>query len=87
MALKATVYTSPICPQCGRAKQFLQQQGLEVAEVDISTDPALAARIKEITGVRLVPVVEIAGQYYPGFLRDKLLKAIQAANSADSSDE
>ncbi len=79
--VRATIYTSPICPQCRRAKQFLQEQGVELQEIDISGDPALAANLKEKTGVKLVPVVEIRGTYYPGFIRRNLEKAIQEARS------
>ncbi|THB66590.1 MAG: glutaredoxin family protein [Spirochaetaceae bacterium] len=83
MAIKATVYSSPICPQCQRAKQFLASQGVEYDEVDVSADPEVARMLKEKTGVKLVPVVELQGEFYPGFIRSKLEKVLAEIQAGD----
>lgn len=60
-----TVYTTPWCPDCRRAKTFLRERGVEFREVDIEKDPsAEEVVLKANDGRRKVPTMEIGGRYF-----------------------
>ena len=85
MTIKIVLYTSPICPQCMRAKDFLTSQGLVFSEIDVSSDLSVASMLKEKTGVKLIPVIEINGTFYPGFNRSKLAKVLSSLSAKGSA--
>ncbi len=60
-----TMYTTTWCGDCRRAKQFLEERGVEVREVDIdeSTDAEdLVLRVND--NRRKVPTFEVGGRYF-----------------------
>jgi glutaredoxin len=60
-----TMYTTAGCPDCRRAKTFLNERGVEFREVDIEKDPsAEEIVIKANEGKRKVPTLEIGGRYF-----------------------
>lgn len=73
---RVTVYTTPTCPWCARAKRYLRQRDVTFREIDVSRDAAAARRLVRRTGQMTVPVVEIDGRPVVGFDKpeiDKLL--------------
>jgi glutaredoxin 3 len=77
VAQKVTIYTTPTCPWCHKAKRFLQENHVAYDEKDVASD--LAARQEMIQKSRQmgVPVIDIDGEVVLGFnepvLREKLL--------------
>ena len=71
-AHRVLVFTTPSCPWCLRAKQYLRQQGVRFREVDVSRDVAAARDLVRRTGQMGVPVVEIDGRPVVGFDRDQI---------------
>jgi mycoredoxin len=62
---EVTVYTTPWCGDCQRAKQFLRERGVPFREVDIEKTPEaedLVLRVSE--GRRTVPTFEVNGRYF-----------------------
>jgi glutaredoxin len=60
-----TMYTTPWCPDCRRAKTFLRERGVEFREVNIEKDPsAEEVVLKANDGRRKVPTMEIGGRYF-----------------------
>jgi glutaredoxin len=60
-----TMYTTPWCPDCRRAKTFLRGRGVEFREVNIEKDPsAEEVVLKANDGRRKVPTMEIGGRYF-----------------------
>ncbi len=60
-----TVYATPWCGDCRRAKQFLRERGVAFREVDIEQTPAaqeLVLRVNE--GRCQVPTFEVSGRYF-----------------------
>ncbi len=60
-----TVYTTPWCGDCRRAKQFLRECGVTFREVDIEQTPEaeeLVLRVNE--GRCRVPTFEVSGRYF-----------------------
>lgn len=56
-----TIYTTPWCPYCTRAKQLLDNKEVEYSEIDVS-DPAIRAKMMSLTGGRTVPQLLINDQ-------------------------
>jgi glutaredoxin len=59
------MYTTRWCADCWRAKQFLNERGVEYEEVDVDEDPdaeELILRVNE--GRRKIPTIEVAGRYF-----------------------
>jgi mycoredoxin len=60
-----TVYTTPFCGDCRRAKLFLKERGVAFREVNIEQSPeaqALVIRVND--GSRKVPTFEVDGRYF-----------------------
>lgn len=73
---KVTVYSTPTCPWCTRAKAYLQSKNIPFADVDVSMDREKAMEMVKKSGQQGVPVIDIDGQIIIGFDQariDKLL--------------
>ncbi|RBW44936.1 glutaredoxin 3 [Psychromonas sp. B3M02] len=55
-----TMYTTPYCPYCQRAKQLLDSKQAEYQEIDVS-DRSLRPEMTKITGGTTVPQIIIDG--------------------------
>jgi glutaredoxin 3 len=64
-----TIYISPVCPYCTRAKSLLKDKGYdEYQEIDISTDASIREEMMEKAGGRrTVPQIFINGTHVGGF--------------------
>ena len=76
MAKKVTVYSTPTCPFCIRAKQFLKDSNVEFENIDVSTDHAKAQDMIKLSGQMGVPVIDIDGVVIVGFDKDKIKEAL-----------
>jgi glutaredoxin-like YruB-family protein len=79
--MNVVVYTTPTCPYCRHAKDYLSQRGVPYTERDVASDPSAAADLLRLTQQRAVPVITVDGQVVVGFDRpalDRLLSATQA---------
>jgi mycoredoxin len=60
-----TMYTTQWCPDCRRAKYFLQQRGVIYREVNIEEDPSAEAIVlKANHGKRKVPTLKVGERYF-----------------------
>jgi len=73
---KVTVYSTPTCPYCVRAKQFLKENNIEFEDIDVSTDDVKAQEMMSKSGQMGVPVLDIDGQIIVGFERGKIKEAL-----------
>lgn len=60
-----TIYTTPYCPYCVRAKQLLNDKQVDYTEIDVSEADARAS-MTALTGGRTVPQIVINGQAIGG---------------------
>ncbi len=61
-----TIYTSPYCPYCLRAKSLLKRKGVDFDEIDVSRSAALReAMIERAHGRYTVPQI-FFGDYHAG---------------------
>jgi glutaredoxin len=58
------LYGSNWCPDCRRAKQFLNAHGIEYTEIDVDANPAAANEIIDRVGKRAVPQMVIDGEWF-----------------------
>jgi len=64
---KITIYTTPICFYCARAKQLLQQKGVSFEEIDLFTsETARDEMVQRSNGCRTVPQIFIGGRHVGG---------------------
>ena len=60
-----TMYTTNWCPDCRRAKSFLEERGVEFREVNIEQDPtAEEVVITANRGKRKVPTLQVGDRYF-----------------------
>jgi len=69
---KVTVYATPSCPWCHKAKDWLKENKVKFTDIDVSTDQKAAAVMVEKSGQNGVPVIDIDGQIIIGFDLPKL---------------
>lgn len=64
---KITIYTTPICPYCVRAKSLLKKKGAAFEEVDVFMDSAARQEMEaKSNGRRTVPQIFIGNQHVGG---------------------
>jgi glutaredoxin 3 len=64
---KITIYTTPICPYCVRAKSLLKKKGAAFEEIDVFMDSAARQEMEaKSNGRRTVPQIFIGNQHVGG---------------------
>ncbi|MFO8061377.1 MAG: glutaredoxin family protein [bacterium] len=66
------VYSTPTCPWCTRAKNYLKSNNVQFEDIDVSTDREKAMEMVKKSGQQGVPVIEIDGQIIIGFDQNKI---------------
>ncbi len=74
---KVKVYSTPTCPYCHAAKEFLKEHKVAFQDIDVSKDPKAAEEMIEKSGQMGVPVIEIGNTIIIGFDRDAIKKALK----------
>ncbi len=70
------VYSTPTCPYCTIAKNFLREKGVKFADIDVSVNKAAAAEMVQKSGQMGVPVIDIDGKLIVGFNREAIKKSL-----------
>ena len=76
MAKNVKVYSTPTCPWCIRAKQFLEENNIVFENIDLSGNDNAVEELMRKTGQIGVPVLDIDGQIIVGFDKDKIKLAL-----------
>jgi glutaredoxin-like YruB-family protein len=69
---KVKIYTTPTCPFCLMAKEYLKEKGIDFEEIDVSRNEAAAIEMIQKSGQLGVPVIEIDGQIVIGFDKERI---------------
>ena len=72
MAQRITIYSTPTCPYCQAAKQFLTEHSIAYEDVDVANDPAKAQEMVTKSGQMGVPVIDVGGEIIVGFNKPRL---------------
>ena len=70
------IYSTPTCPYCIRAKQYLKDNNVTFQDSDVSSDKSMADEMIKKSGQMGVPVLDIDGQIVVGFDKDKIKTAL-----------
>ncbi len=73
---KVVIYSTPTCPYCKRAKEYLSRKGISYTDIDVAQDKEKAKEMTQKSGQMSVPVIIIDDKIVVGFnqvLLDKLL--------------
>lgn len=67
-----TVYSTPTCPWCHKAKDYFKEKGVEFTDYNVAADQAKADEMVKKSNQMGVPVIDINGQIIIGFDRGKI---------------
>ena len=70
------VYSTPTCPYCIRAKQFLKDSNVQFEDIDVSSNQEKAQEMIDKSGQMGVPVIDIEGEIIMGFDQGAIKKAL-----------
>lgn len=76
MDKKVKVYSTPTCPYCIRAKQFLKENNIAFEDMDVSGNRTAAEEMIQKSGQMGVPVLDIEGEIIVGFDKEKIKGAL-----------
>ena len=76
MDKKVKVYSTPTCPFCIRAKQYLKDNNIAFDNIDVSSDQKAAEEMVAKSGQMGVPVVDIDGEIIIGFDKERINSAL-----------
>jgi glutaredoxin-like YruB-family protein len=66
-AKNVTVYSTPTCPYCVRAKEYLTRKGVAYKDLNVAVDRAAAQEMVQKSGQMGVPVITVDGKVIVGF--------------------
>ncbi|MBN2025311.1 MAG: glutaredoxin family protein [Actinobacteria bacterium] len=81
------LYSTPSCPYCRMAKDFLTEEGVQFTAVDVSEDERAAQEMVDKSGQMGVPVMELENVIIVGFDRGAYHKALVDAGVVSEAPE
>ncbi len=69
---KVVIYSTPTCPYCKRAKDYLTQKGISYTDINVAADRERAKEMIQKSGQMGVPVIMVEGEIVVGFNQAKL---------------
>lgn len=76
MAKTVKVYSTPTCPWCIRAKQFLKDSNIDFQNIDVSSNQQAVDDLMQKSGQMGVPVLDIDGEIIVGFDKDRIKQSL-----------
>jgi glutaredoxin 3 len=73
------IYTTPTCPFCLMAKEFLRHKGLSYQERDVADDLEARQEMLELSGQLGVPVITVDEEVIVGF-NQTMLESLLTSN-------
>ena len=71
------VYSTPTCPWCVKAKEFLKQHKVTFQELNVATNEKAREELIEKSGQMGVPVIDVDGKLIIGFDEKEMKKALK----------
>ena len=69
---KVIVYSTPTCPYCVMAKDYLSENKVKFEDVDVASDQVKAQEMVAKSGQMGVPVLDVEGEIIVGFDKGRL---------------
>jgi glutaredoxin-like YruB-family protein len=70
------VYSTPTCPFCIRAKQFLKENNIVFDDIDVSSNPQAVEEMIKVSGQMGVPILDIEGEIIVGFDKERIKETL-----------
>lgn len=77
MAKSVKVYSTPSCPYCRKAKEYLDELSVDYENVNVAVDKDAAQKMVELSGQMGVPVIDVDGKVIVGFDKNALSEALE----------
>lgn len=71
------VYSTPTCPWCTKAKEFLTENKVKFENINVAEDEKARNDMVERSGQMGVPVIEIGKEMIVGFDESKIKKILK----------
>lgn len=75
--MSITVYSTPTCPWCSKAKEFFKENNVEFTDINVGENQAAAKEMVEKSGQMGVPVIDLNGEFIVGFNEPKLRELLK----------
>ncbi len=69
---KIVIYSTPTCPYCKRAKDYLSQKGIPYTDINVAADKDKTKEMIQKSGQMGVPVIVVDDEVIVGFNQGKL---------------
>jgi glutaredoxin 3 len=76
--MSVMVYSTPTCPYCNMVKDYLKEQNIEFADINVAEDQAKGQEMVQKSGQMGVPVIDIDGTIIVGFDKPKIEEALKS---------
>jgi len=70
------VYSTPTCPYCKLAKDYLKEKAIAFEDIDVAANSDAAQEMVKKSGQMGVPVLEINGQIIVGWNKSAIEEAL-----------
>lgn len=74
---KITIYSTPSCPYCVMAKDFLKENGIDFTDFNVAEDEKAREEMIKKTNQMGVPVIDIDGEIIIGFDKPKISQILE----------
>jgi len=74
---KIKIYSTPTCPFCIQAKDYLKEKGEKFTDYNVAEDKDKAEEMQKKSGQLGVPVIVIGDEVIIGFDKHKIDKALK----------
>ena len=81
-AKNVKVYSTPTCPWCHKAKEFLKENNIKFEDINVAEDEKARDYMIEKSGQMGVPVIEIDDQIIVGYDKEALEKMLGLGEGA-----
>jgi len=73
---KVTIYSTPTCPHCHHAKDFMKEHNIKFEDVNVAANQEKAKEMIALSGQTGVPVIKIDNDIIVGFNRAKVAELL-----------
>ena len=70
------IYSTPTCPYCKLAKEFLNERKITFTDINVADNPSAANEMVKLSGQMGVPVIDVDGQIMVGWNQGALEEAL-----------
>ena len=81
-----TIYTRPMCSDCAKTKEKLQDAGVQYVEHDLSENEEKESELKKLTGSRVVPGLVFKRRGLVGSLKKPIVYTGYEHNQKEADD-